>query len=120
MATMSPDGSRMMFTRSTHAPEKAGKLLLDEASVNNTTIYFMLKGTEKWETILEIGLSDEQNMYAHPCSAWMAARPCICQVTVPEVAEEWTCGAFPAMATPGSSLRSTSAPMSTVWATTSF
>ena len=66
MATMSPDGSRMMFTRSTHAPEKAGKLLLDEASVNNTTIYYARKGTEKWETILEIGLSDEQNMYAHP------------------------------------------------------
>ena len=66
MATISPDGSRMIFTRSTHAPEKAGKLLLDEASVNNTTIYYARKGVEKWETILEIGLSDEQNMYAHP------------------------------------------------------
>lgn len=66
MASVSPDGSQMVFTRSTHAPEKAGKLLLDDQSVNNTTIYYARKGMEQWETVLEIGLSDEQNMYAHP------------------------------------------------------
>lgn len=66
LATVSPDGSIMVFTRSTSAPDKAQKLLLDEASVNNTTIYYARKGLEEWETILEIGLSDESNMYAHP------------------------------------------------------
>lgn len=66
VGTISPDGSTLIFTRSTHAPEKAGKLLLDEGSVNNTTIYYARKGMEEWETIIELGLSDEENMYAHP------------------------------------------------------
>lgn len=66
IATIQPDGSRMFFTRSTHAPEKVGKLLLDDSSVNNTTIYYARKGLEEWTNDIEIGLSDGSNMYAHP------------------------------------------------------
>ena len=66
IASIQPDGALMFFTRSTHAPEKVGKLLLDDSSVNNTTIYYARKGLEEWTTDIEIGLSDESNMYAHP------------------------------------------------------
>ena len=66
IATLSPDGSKLFFTRSSHAPEKVGKLLLDDASVNNTTLYQARKGLEEWTTVIEIGLSDGSNMYAHP------------------------------------------------------
>jgi outer membrane protein OmpA-like peptidoglycan-associated protein/tetratricopeptide (TPR) repeat protein len=66
IATMSPDGALLIFTRSNHAPEKAGKLLLDESSVNNTTIFYARKGLEEWMAPLEIGLSEGANMFAHP------------------------------------------------------
>ncbi len=66
IATISPDGSKIFYTRSSHAPEKSGKLLLDEASVNNTTIFYARKGLESWSNDIEIGLSDGSNMYAHP------------------------------------------------------
>ena len=66
IATLSPDGSQIFFTRSYHAPEKVGKLLLDDSSVNNTTIYYARKGLEEWTNDIQIGLSDGSNMYAHP------------------------------------------------------
>ena len=66
IATMSPDGAMLIFTRSNHAPEKAGKLLLDEESVNNTTIFYARKGLEEWMNPIEIGLSEGANMFAHP------------------------------------------------------
>lgn len=66
IATMSPDGSLLVFTRSNHAPEKVGKLLLDDASVNNTTIFYSRKGLESWGKPLEIGLSEGAHMFAHP------------------------------------------------------
>jgi len=66
IATMSPDGSQLIFTRSSHAPEKVGKLLLDDSSINNTTLYYARKGLEEWTNDIEIGLSDGSNMYAHP------------------------------------------------------
>lgn len=66
IATMSPDGNLLVFTRSNHAPEKVGKLLLDDASVNNTTIFYARKGLESWSNPLEIGLSEGAHMFAHP------------------------------------------------------
>lgn len=66
IATLSPDGAQLIFTRSNHAPEKAGKLLLDDSSVNNTTIYYARKGLEEWMTPIEIGLSEGAYMFAHP------------------------------------------------------
>ena len=66
MATLSPDGAMLIFTRSNHAPEKAGKLLLDEQSVNNTTIFYARKGLEEWMNPIEIGLSEGAHMFAHP------------------------------------------------------
>lgn len=66
IATMSPDGNLLVFTRSNHAPEKVGKLLLDDASVNNTTIFYARKGLETWSNPLEIGLSEGAHMFAHP------------------------------------------------------
>ena len=68
MAAPSPDGSLLVFTRSSHQEDKVGKLLLDDASVNNTTLYYARKGLTEWQNVVEIGLSDEASMFAHP--AW--------------------------------------------------
>jgi len=68
MAAVSPDGSILIFTRSNHETDKAGKLLTDDSDVNNTTLFYARKGMEKWERVLEIGLSEGANMFAHP--AW--------------------------------------------------
>lgn len=66
VATMSPDGAQLIFTRSNHAPDKVGKLLLDDSSVNNTTIFYSRKGLEEWSEPIEIGLSEGAHMFAHP------------------------------------------------------
>lgn len=68
MAAPSPDGSLLVFTRSSHQEDKVGKLLLDEDDVNNTTLYYARKGLTEWQNVVEIGLSDESSMFAHP--AW--------------------------------------------------
>lgn len=68
MAAPSPDGSILVFTRSSHKDDRANKLLTDDSDVNNTTLYYARKGLEAWERVVEIGLSDGANMYAHP--AW--------------------------------------------------
>ena len=68
MAAVSPDGSTLIFTRSNHEGDKAGKLLTDDSDVNNTTLYYARKGMEEWERVVEIGLSEGANMFAHP--AW--------------------------------------------------
>ena len=68
MAAPSPDGSILIFTRSSHQEDKVNKLLLDDSSVNNTTLYYARKGLSEWERVVEVGLSDESSMFAHP--AW--------------------------------------------------
>ena len=68
MAAPSPDGSILVFTRSSHEGDKANKLLTDDSDVNNTTLYYARKGLEAWERVVEIGLSEGTNMFAHP--AW--------------------------------------------------
>lgn len=68
MAAPSPDGSILVFTRSSHEGDKANKLLTDNSDVNNTTLYYARKGLEAWERVVEIGLSEGTNMFAHP--AW--------------------------------------------------
>ena len=68
LAAPAPDGSILVFTRSSHKEDKANRLLTDESDVNNTTLYYARKGLESWERVFEIGLSDGTNMYAHP--AW--------------------------------------------------
>ena len=68
MAAVSPDGSILIFTRSNHEADKAGRLLTDDSDVNNTTLFYARKGEEKWERVVEIGLSEGANMFAHP--AW--------------------------------------------------
>jgi outer membrane protein OmpA-like peptidoglycan-associated protein len=68
MAAVSPDGSILIFTRSNHEADKAGRLLTDDSDVNNTTLFYARKGMEEWERVVEIGLSEGDNMFAHP--AW--------------------------------------------------
>lgn len=68
LAAPAPDGSILVFTRSSHKEDKANRLLTDDSDVNNTTLYYARKGLESWERVFEIGLSDGTNMYAHP--AW--------------------------------------------------
>jgi len=68
MAAVSPDGSILIFTRSNHKADKAGKLLTDDSDVNNTTLFYARKGLTEWERVVEIGLSEGANMFAHP--AW--------------------------------------------------
>ena len=68
LAAPAPDGSILVFTRSSHKEDKANRLLTDDSDVNNTTLYYARKGLESWERVFEIGLSDGANMYAHP--AW--------------------------------------------------
>ena len=68
MAAVSPDGSILIFTRSNHEADKAGRLLTDDSDVNNTTLFYARKGMEEWERVVEIGLSEGANMFAHP--AW--------------------------------------------------
>lgn len=68
LAAPAPDGSILVFTRSSHEEDKANRLLTDDSDVNNTTLYYARKGLESWERVFEIGLSDGTNMYAHP--AW--------------------------------------------------
>ena len=68
MAAVSPDGSMLIFTRSNHQADKARKLLTDDSDVNNTTLFYARKGLKEWERVVEIGLSEGANMFAHP--AW--------------------------------------------------
>ena len=68
LAAPAPDGSILVFTRSSHKEDYANRLLTDDSDVNNTTLYYARKGLESWERVFEIGLSDGTNMYAHP--AW--------------------------------------------------
>ena len=67
VATVSPDGKMLVYTRSSHKEEKARRLT-SEGDVNNTTIYYARRNAEdtEWEKPIEIGLSDGRFMFAHP------------------------------------------------------
>jgi outer membrane protein OmpA-like peptidoglycan-associated protein len=67
IATVSPDGKMLVYTRSSHQEEKSRRLT-SESDVNNTTIYYARRNAQDtgWEKPIEIGLSDGRFMFAHP------------------------------------------------------
>jgi outer membrane protein OmpA-like peptidoglycan-associated protein/Tol biopolymer transport system component len=67
VATVSPDGKMLVYTRSSHKEEKARRLT-SEGDVNNTTIYYARRNAQDtgWEKPIEIGLTDGKFMFAHP------------------------------------------------------
>ena len=109
LAAPAPDGSILVFTRSSHKEDKANRLLTDDSDVNNTTLYYARKGLESWSACSKSASAMAPTCMRTPHGAPMVPA-CTSRVTCPEATVAWTSGTSGAMARPGNIRPSTWAP----------